>query len=109
MYTDRLIDITGDTLTLKKYYFPFGFPKHIALSDIARVRVEDPILLNGKFRVWGSSSLRTWFGLDPKRPFRDVIFIVELKDSWFRSGFTCEASADVVQELIQKGVPVERN
>jgi hypothetical protein len=43
----------------------------------------------------GDLGLRSWFPLDIRRPSRDKIFFVELKNSPRRIGFTAEDSETV--------------
>ena len=96
LYSDRLIEITSEEIILKSYRFPFG-SKHVRWEDILHVHAEKPTLQNGSWRTWGSGDcgLRSWFPLDIHRSSRDKIFVVELKNSPRRIGFTAEDSATV--------------
>ena len=116
LYSDNLVEITDDTITFKKFSFglsvgpkrlEFGFsfrPKRLKLSQIARVEERPPSLLSGKWRIWGTSDFRTWFPLDWHRPQRDKIFIVSLRASRKRIGFTVEDSKRVRGILKEKGL-----
>lgn len=108
MYDDSLITITGDSIILKCYYFPVGLSKRILFTSIENIQIYEPTLLSGKYRIWGSGDFMTWFPLDFKRPSKDRIFIINIKDSFFRSGFTTESPFVVMQALTAKGVVVKQ-
>jgi hypothetical protein len=99
-YSDALVEIGDDAIRLKGYYFPFG-SKRVSFGEIAEVVVEKPTLINGKWRIWGSGNLRTWFPLDLKRPSRDSIFIIKLASGFRQIGFTVEDSGRVRQILAE--------
>jgi hypothetical protein len=102
-YSDGLVEISNEAIRLKGYYFPLG-SKRVSFSEIAEVLVEKPTVLNGKWRIWGSGNLRTWFPLDLRRPWRDTIFIIRLASKWKRIGFTVEDSGRVRQILWERGL-----
>lgn len=101
LYADRLVRISDDSILLRDYYFPFG-SKRIGFDEIASVNAREPRLLNGKYRIYGSGDLRTWFPPDWKRPTRDRIFIIHLRRQWHRVGFTVEDSRAVERILKEK-------
>ena len=100
IYKDHLIEITDQEMVFHRYYFPTGSAKHLPLSRIANVRVR----LGGSWRLWGTGDLRTWFPQDNSRPSRDRIFIIYLRDSIRRIGFTAEDSAKVVAIFKERGL-----
>src|SRR5687768_10633418 len=105
LYSDRLLDITDDAIVLKRYYFPFG-AKRVAFTDVDRVAAEQPSWRNGKWRLWGTGSFKTWFPLDWGRPSRDTLFFITQSRSPLRIGFTAENSESVLAILKQKGLAV---
>lgn len=105
-YADRLVSITGDRITLAAYSFPFAGSRKIPFADIEQIQVLEPSLANGRWRIWGSGDLRTWFPLDIHRPSRDRIFVARLKTGRTRIGFTVEDSARVITVLENLRVPV---
>ena len=107
LYSDKLVEITGDAIPFRMYYFPFG-SKRVKLPTIARLRVMAPTLLNGKWRQWGTGDFSTWFPLDWRRSSRDRIFLAFLADRRVRIGFTVEDSDAVIRILGDKDVPIER-
>jgi hypothetical protein len=106
MYQDSLVEVNAESLIINHYYFP-GIGKTIPLEDIAEVRVYNPSLFTGQWRIWGMGLRPVWFAMDWKRPVRDAIFIVEINDSEMRAGFTAESSEGVLCALRDRKVPVE--
>jgi len=82
-YEDHLVCLTGKDLTVKNYYFPPGAPKRIPSTEIVSIEKTVPTLLNGKWRLWGSSSFFSWFPLDWKRPQRDCIYRLRQRGRYF--------------------------
>ena len=107
IYSDKLVEITDDSITFKNYYFPFG-SKRVQFARIDRVELREPSLLSGKWRLWGTSHAPRWFPLDWKRPSKGKIFFVQLRDSTRRIGFTVEDSSQVQAILRHKGLLAER-
>src|SRR4051794_3513578 len=103
VYKDSLIEITDDGLKLHHYYFPYG-DRNIAFDELEKVEVLSPSICAGKWRIWGSGDLKTWFPLDCKRPARDRIFIGHLRGKTKRIGFTVEKSDEVEKLLAKKGL-----
>jgi hypothetical protein len=95
VYKDSLISITGESITFSRYSFPFGKSRKIAFADMDHITINEPSLMNGKWRIWGSGVLRTWFPLDIHRPSRDKIFIITMKNGGTKIGFTVENSQKV--------------
>lgn len=98
IYSDKLVEMTKDTILFRVYYFPFG-KKLIKWSELENVEVKEPTLLNGKYRIHGSGDFKTWFPRDGKRPSRDKIFIINLLNKRSRIGFTVEDSEKVISIL----------
>jgi hypothetical protein len=96
IYEDDLVAIAESGITFKHYYFPTGGKKVVPWSDIERVKVLDPTIWNGRWRIHGSGDFRTWFPLDRRRPKRDAIFIASLESQWIDIGFTVEDSGRVI-------------
>ena len=103
LYSDRLVEITDDSILLHGYYFPFG-GRHIPFAEISLINIEAASLWNGKYRLYGSGNLRTWFPLDWRRPLRDKLFFLEQKGKWWRVGFSVEDSTRVEQIMAEKGL-----
>ena len=99
LYSDKLIEISADTILFRQYYFPIG-ARRLNLTDIERVVMRTPTFVTGKYRLQGSAWLRTWFPMDRQRPKRSQIFILILRNKWRRIGFTVEDEA-AVERILQ--------
>ena len=103
IYKDRLIAITSDSILFKNYYFP-GTSKRVPFDKINSVAVEHASLSTGKWRIWGTRDLTTWYPLDILRPKRDEIFLMSLVGKKVRIGFTTENTEAVRHILEEKKV-----
>jgi hypothetical protein len=74
-YSDPRIKLNEDGLSVSGYYLPWG-SKRIPLDSIRAVRRVNMGLVTGKARLWGTANPRYWASLDPKRPSKQVAFIV---------------------------------
>ena len=101
IYADRLISITENAITFRRYYYPTGKSKVVRLSDIECIVVRALTIWNGKWRLHGTGSIKTWYPEDMNRPQRDRIFFAELKNQWVNIGFTVE-NADPVVGIFRK-------
>ena len=106
-YSDKLIEISENSILIRNYYFPFG-SKRIFWADIENIVIYQPSLLNGKYRYWGTGDFHTWFPPD-NRLKRDKIFIIKLEKKWWHVGFTVENSQAVINLLRNKCSLTENN
>lgn len=104
LYVDSLVRISNDSITFLHYSFPLLSPRRVLFADIDHISVKEPSLFTGKWRIWGSGDLRTWYPLDTGRPSRDRIFHVTLKTRGMNIGFTAEHSVRVFSLLREKGL-----
>ena len=103
LYADSLVEVTEDAILFKDYYFPTG-SKRVPFSDIEAVTAAAPSWWNGKYRIQGTSDLRTWFPKDWHRPSRSEIFFAKMRGSRRRIGFTVETPAPVEAILRAKAL-----
>ena len=101
IYSDSLVSITENAITFRRYYYPSGKSKVVRLDDIESIVVGTPTIRNGKWRIHGTGSIKTWYPEDMNRPQRDRIFIAVLKSQWVNIGFTVE-NADQVEGFLRK-------
>jgi hypothetical protein len=87
-YDDGLIQLDSAAITLRRYHFPSGTAKIIALSRIRGYKAESLGLLTGRFSLWGSSDLRSWLPLDMHRPLRSKLIILDVPGHRLRPAFT---------------------
>lgn len=67
-YDDPLLHLDGQTLTIRRHYFPLATTKRIPLDQIQSASEFPLTALSGRFRIWGSHTLFSWSNLDPARP-----------------------------------------
>ena len=90
-YDDGLIQLDRAAITLRRYHFPSGTSKVIALDTIRGYKAERLGLLMHRFRIWGSSDFRRWLPLDMHRPFRStLITLLEIVVPVVRSGISLD-------------------
>jgi hypothetical protein len=87
-YDDGLIQLDREAITLRRYHFPSGTSKIIALDRIRGYRAEPLGLLVHRFRIWGSSDLRRWLPLDVRRPLRSTLITLDVPGTRPRPAFT---------------------
>jgi len=100
-YSDRLVEIDGEGILFRRYYFPWG-ARRVAFSEMSFVEALEPTLANGKWRIWGTGDFRTWFPCDWKRPSRERVFMIHFKARRGRIGFTVESSRKIMRILRDK-------
>jgi hypothetical protein len=87
-YDDGNVQLDGRALTLRRYHFPSGTAKIIALDAIRGYKSEALGLLTQRFRIWGSSDLRRWLPMDVNRPFRSTLITLDIPDTRWIPAFT---------------------
>ena len=100
LYSDKLVEITQDTILFRDYYYIPAGSKRVRFTDLAGVTGEEPTLQTGKYRIQGTGDLRTWFPFDWNRPKRKKIFFLHFARSRRRIGFTVE-DADQVERFFR--------
>lgn len=104
LYADRLVEIAEDSILFHYYYFPTGSSKRVLFSTVEHIRARPLTFLTGKWRIWGSGDLVTWFPADWNRPARTTGFLLVGKGKTIRIGFTVEDEAAVWEILRRKGL-----
>jgi hypothetical protein len=73
----------------------------VSLAEVQQIEILYPNLWTGRFRLWGSGDLRTFYPLDLGRLKRDRIFRLTHWDKRIRIGFTVENSELFMASLHQ--------
>ncbi|HUY64996.1 MAG TPA: hypothetical protein VMV14_10845 [Acidimicrobiales bacterium] len=76
LYDDGRIACDDEALVIRRYY-PWG-AKRIPYRAIVSVTRRQMEVVSGKWRIWGSGDLRHWWNLDPSRPGKDVVLILDV-------------------------------
>ena len=104
LYSDSLVDVSEEEIVFHRYYFPSGKDRRLPWNQIERVQLHRLTTWGGKWRIWGTGDLRTWSPEDRGRPKRDLAFIVHLRNSFLRIGFTVEDSQKMEGIFREKGL-----
>jgi len=88
IYDDGLVQLDREAITLRRYHFPDGTSKVIALDRIRGYQTESLGLFVQRFRIWGTSDLRRWLPLDVHRPFKSTLITLEIPGHRFSPSFT---------------------
>jgi hypothetical protein len=100
-YDDGLVQLDREAITLRRYHFPSGTSKIVALQQVRGYKVESLGLLLHRFRIWGSSDLRRWLPLDMGRPFRSTLITLDVRNTRPSPAFT-PANADEFIALLDR-------
>ncbi len=106
LYKDPLVEIFSDSIRFNLYYFPTGSAKTVKFSDVESITVEPATISNGKWRIWGTGSLFTWYPCDTGRPGRDRIFFLKIRNKQINIGWTVHDPNTVIGVLRQKGFTI---
>ncbi|BBY03321.1 hypothetical protein [Mycobacterium seoulense] len=87
-YDDGLIQLDRAAVTLRRYHFPSGTSKVIALGAIRGYKAEGLGLFTHRFRIWGSSDLRRWLPLDVGRPLKSTLITLDVPGTRPSPAFT---------------------
>jgi hypothetical protein len=92
LYSDRLVTVSNSHICFHHFHL-CGATKCVELAALDLIVAKKPTFCNGRWRLWGTGNLRTWFPRDMKRPSRDTIFVTVPRHGGLRIGFTVEDSA----------------
>ena len=87
-YDDGVVQLDRAAITLRRYHFPSGTSKVIALGAIRGYKAESLGLVKHRFRLWGSSDLRRWLPLDVHRPQKSTLITLDIPGTWPSPAFT---------------------
>lgn len=87
-YDDGLVQLDRAAITLRRYHFPSGTSKVIALDTIRGYKAEGLGIFAQRFRIWGSSDLRRWLPLDIGRPFKSTLITLDVPGTRPAPAFT---------------------
>ncbi|MEY8013694.1 hypothetical protein [Mycobacterium servetii] len=104
-YDDGLVQLDRAAITLRRYHFPSGTSKVIALDSVRGYKTERLGLFAQRFRIWGSSDLRRWLPLDIRRPFKSLLVTLDVPGTWPSPACTPERPREflaLLDELISR-------
>jgi hypothetical protein len=100
-YDDGQVQLDREAITLRRYHFPSGTSKIIALANIRGYKAEPLGLFMHRFRIWGSSDLRRWLPLDIARPLRSTLITLDVPGTRPSPAFT-PANPDEFTALLDR-------
>ncbi|MCV7092809.1 hypothetical protein [Mycobacterium interjectum] len=89
-YDDGLVQLDRTAITLRRYHFPSGTSKVIALDSVRGYKTESLGMFMQRFRIWGSSDFRRWLPLDIQRPFKSTLITLDVPGTWPSPALTPE-------------------
>jgi hypothetical protein len=89
-YRDGVVQLDSTAITLRRYHFPSGTAKVIALDNVRGYKAESLGLFVARFNVWGSPDLRRWLPLDVYRPLKSTLITLDVPGTWPSPAFTPE-------------------
>ncbi len=104
-YDDGLVALDRAAITLRRYHFPSGTSKVIALDNVRGYKTEPLGLFAQRFRIWGSSDFRRWLPLDIRRPFKSLLVTLDVPGTWPSPACTPERPEEflaLLDELISQ-------
>ena len=104
-YDDGLVALDREAITLRRYHFPSGTSKVIALDTVRGYKSERLGLFMHRLRIWGSSDLRRWLPLDVRRPFRSTLITLDVPGCRPSPAFTPARPAEftaLLDELLDR-------
>jgi hypothetical protein len=87
-YDDGLVQLDRAAITLRRYHFPSGTSKVVALDTVRGYKAESLGLFMVRFGLWGSPDLRRWLPLDVQRPFKSMLITLDVPGTWPSPAFT---------------------
>jgi hypothetical protein len=87
-YDDGVVQLDRAAITLRRYHFPSGTSKVIALDTIRGYKAESLGLLTHRFRIWGTSDFRRWLPLEVHRPLRSTLITLDIPGTRPSPAFT---------------------
>jgi hypothetical protein len=77
-YDDGLVQLDRAAITLRRYHFPDGTSKIIALHTIRGYKAQPLGWLAARFTFWGGPDPRHWLPLDIRRPLRSTLITLDV-------------------------------
>ena len=99
-YDDGSIQLDRHALTLRRYHFPSGTSKVIAVRAIRGYRTEPLGLAFDRFRLWGpADDPRRWLPLDVRRLLKSTLVTLDVPGTRPHPAFTPLRAAEFLAVL----------
>ncbi|MEE6136295.1 hypothetical protein SKC41_08090 [Mycobacterium sp. 050128] len=87
-YDDGLVQLDRAAITLRRYHFPDGTSKIIALGAIRGYKSQPLGWFTARFTLWGGTDPRYWLPLDVQRPLRSTLITLDIPGARPNPAFT---------------------
>ncbi|MCV7410524.1 hypothetical protein AWC05_01630 [Mycobacterium florentinum] len=87
-YDDGLVQLDRAAITLRRYHFPDGTSKIIALDAIRGYKAQSLGWLAARFTLWGGPDPRHWLPLDIRRPLKSTLITLDVPGTRPSPAFT---------------------
>ena len=87
-YDDGLVQLDRAAITLRRYHFPSGTSKIIALGMIRGYNAQSLGWFTARFTFWGCTDPRHWLPLDVQRPLRSTLITLDIPGTRPSPAFT---------------------
>ncbi|WP_025737823.1 hypothetical protein [Mycobacterium genavense] len=87
-YDDGLVQLDRAAITLRRYHFPDGTSKVIALDTIRGYKAQSLGWLMARFTFWGGPDPRHWLPLDIRRPLKSTLITLDVPGTRPNPAFT---------------------
>ncbi|CDO85970.1 hypothetical protein AWC29_13740 [Mycobacterium triplex] len=87
-YDDGLVQLDRAAITLRRYHFPDGTSKIIALDAIRGYKAQSLGWLAARFTFWGGADPRHWLPLDIRRPLKSTLITLDVPGTRPSPAFT---------------------
>lgn len=107
-YKDGVVQLDQTAITLRRYHFPSGTAKIIALAHVRGYRAEALGMFMARFNLWGCPDLHRWLPLDIYRPLKSTLITLDVPGTWPSPAFTPEHPkqfTELLNELLDQRAP----
>ena len=87
-YDDGGVQLDRTAITLRRYHFPDGTSKVIALGAIRGYKVQSLGWFSTRFSFWGGPDPRHWLPLDVRRPLKSTLITLDVPGTRPSPAFT---------------------
>jgi hypothetical protein len=77
-YDDGVVQLDRTAITLRRYHFPSGTSKIIALDSIRGYKAQSLGCSTARFTFWGGTYPRHWLPLDVQRPLKSTLITLDI-------------------------------
>ena len=107
LYEDKFVKITEEAIEIKEYTF-MKKPRIVPFDEISKLVVKRSTWWNGRYRTLGTGEFLIWFAYDDRRFEKDCLFVMKVKNKYWRIAFSAEDPEVVTRIMDHKSRVVDR-